>query len=225
MTTDNTQTDGALDVGNVVAAFSEEQVERLTKLSKGQLRYWDQTGFFSPAYVEQDKRLPFSKFYSFRDVVALRTLSMLRLQNNVPLQHLRKVAEKLAHLEEKLWTGTTMYVLNRKVVFHEPGSGKPREVVSGQYVIGIPLSAIVRDTRRDVAKMRKRGDDQVGSVSQIRSVNHNAWVVAGTRIPTAAIRRMNEDGMSVREIMAEYPDLKRKDVVAALAHEQAKSAA
>jgi uncharacterized protein (DUF433 family) len=157
--------------------------------------------------------------------VALRTLAMLRLQNNVPLQHLRKVAEKLAHLEADLWTGTTMYVLNRRVVFHEPGTGKPREVVSGQYVIGIALGNIVRDTKRDVGKMRKRPTEQVGTVTQIRSVSHNAWVVGGTRIPTAAIRRLREDGLSKSQIMAEYPDLKRKDVDAALSHEEARAAA
>ena len=225
MTAATQKDDGALDVSNVVAAFSEEQVETLTKLSRGQLRYWDKTGFFSPAYVEADRRLPFSKFYSFKDIVALRTLALLRLQNNVPLQHLRKVAEKLAHLEADLWTGTTMYVLNKRVVFQEPGTGKPREVVSGQYVIGIPLAGIVRDTKRDVTKMRKRSDDQVGAVTQIRSVSHNAWVVAGTRIPTASIRRLREDGLTVNEIMAEYPDLRRKDVDAALSHEEARTAA
>ena len=35
---------------NVIAAFSEEHVSRLTGLSKTQLRYWDQTGFFTPSY-------------------------------------------------------------------------------------------------------------------------------------------------------------------------------
>ena len=76
---------------------SDEHVQKLTGLTKRQLRYWDETGFFKPSFVEENPRLPFSRFYSFKDVVALRTLQLLRVQNNVPLQHLRKVAEKLSH--------------------------------------------------------------------------------------------------------------------------------
>ncbi len=100
-----------LNVSNVVAAFTEEQVERLTGLSKVQLRYWDRTGFFSPAYVEDVPGLPYGRLYSFKNIVGLRTLAMLRVQHNVPLQHLRRVAEKLAHLRDDLWTQTKLWVL------------------------------------------------------------------------------------------------------------------
>ena len=94
----------ALDIASVIAAFSEEHVERITGLTKGRLRYWARTGFFRPSYAENDLRLPFSRFYAFKDIVALRTLEMLRVQNNVPLQHLRRVAESLSHLKDDLWT-------------------------------------------------------------------------------------------------------------------------
>ena len=87
-----------LDVSNVLAAFSEEHVSRITGLSIYRLRYWAATGFFRPSYVEDNPRLPFSRFYSFKDVVALRTLEMLRVRNEVPLRHLRRVAERLSHL-------------------------------------------------------------------------------------------------------------------------------
>jgi hypothetical protein len=93
-----------LDIGSVIAAFSEDQVERITSLKKGRLRYWARIGFFEPSYIEDDKHVPYSRFYSFRDIVALRTLEMLRVQNNVTLQHLRKVAETLNHLRDDLWT-------------------------------------------------------------------------------------------------------------------------
>jgi len=51
-----------LDISNIIAAFTEEQVERLTGLTKGRLRYWHRTGFFAPAFVEDDLRLPYSRF-------------------------------------------------------------------------------------------------------------------------------------------------------------------
>lgn len=209
-----------LDADSVIAAFSEDHVERLTGLTKRQLRYWDRTGFFVPAYADEDRRLAYSRLYSFKDVVALRTLSVLRKQYAVPLQHLRKVAEKLSHLENGLWTRITLYVLNRRVVFDEPGSNQMRDVVSGQYVIGIPLERIISDTTRDVRKLYERPAEKRGRIERCKHVNRNEWVVAGTRIPTAAIRRFHEAGYSMDEIIVEYPDLTKSDIQAALAHEE-----
>lgn len=213
-----------LDISNVIAAFSEEHVYRLTGLTPGRLRYWHKTDFFVPTFVEDDLRLPFSRFYSFKDVVALRTLEMLRVQNNVPLQHLRKVAEKLSHLEDALWTKTTLFVVNRKVVMVNEETGKPEEVVSGQYLLGITLLKVIDDTKSDIERMRQRSIDQIGNVSRTRSVMHNAWVVAGTRIPVMAVKRLHEDGYDSSRIIAEYPDLTEKDVMAALAHKVDKAA-
>ena len=194
-----------LDISNVIAAFSEEHVYRLTGLTVGRLRYWHKTGFFAPTFVEDDLRLPYSRFYSFKDVVALRTLEMLRVQNNVPLQHLRKVAEKLSHLKDDLWTKTTLFVVNRKVVIVNEETGKPEEVVTGQYLLGIPLLKVINDTKGDIEQMRKRPSDLIGSVSRSRNVMHNAWVVAGTRIPVMAVKRLHQDGYSISQIIAEYP--------------------
>lgn len=207
-----------LDIDNAIAAFSEEQVQRLTNLTVGRLRYWHKTGFFTPAYVEEDSRFSNSRFYSFKDLVALRTLEMLRVQNNVPLQHLRKVAEKLSHLRDDLWTKTTLFVVNRKVVIVNEETGEPEEVVSGQYLLGIPLQKVVSDTKGDVEKMRSRSSEQFGSVVRNKAIGHNAWIIAGTRIPVASVRRLHEDGYTPEQIIEEYPDLTEADVKAALAH-------
>jgi uncharacterized protein (DUF433 family) len=145
---------------------------------------------------------------------------VLRNQHNVPLQHLRKVAKKLSGLADDLWTKTKLYVLNRKVVFHEPGTGLPREVVSGQYVIGILLKTIIFDMIKDVEKMHRRDPEKIGQVERSRYVNRNHWVVGGTRIPTATIRRFREAGYTMAQIIAEYPDLKLRDIRAAILHEE-----
>jgi DNA-binding transcriptional MerR regulator len=214
-----------LDLRNVVAAFSEEQVERLTNLTKAQLRYWDNTGFFQPKYSDENRRLVFSRLYSFKDVVALRVLGVLRNEHDVPLQYLRKVADKLSHLADDRWTKQTLYVLNKRVIFHEPGSDRPREVVSGQYVFGLMLKTVISDTKKAVEKIQRRDPKTVGRIARSRFVNHNAWVVSGTRIPVAAIRKFKEAGYTIQQIMAEYPGLKRQDIRAALRHEERESSA
>lgn len=216
----NTKKTAALDISNVIAAFSEDQVGRITGLSKRRLRYWASTDFFKPSFVEEGERLANSRFYSFKDVVALRTLEMLRVQNNVPLQHLRKVAEELSHLEDALWTETDLFVANRKVVFVNPKTGKPEEVVSGQYLLGIPLRKVIEDTQGDVIALKERSKETIGQVRRNRSIVRNAWAIAGTRIPVGAIKRLHEDGYSTKEIIDEYPDLTAEDVEAAIRHDE-----
>lgn len=214
----------SLDIGNVVAAFSEEQVERITGLSKSRLRYWARTDFFTPSFVDDDPRLPFSRFYSFKDIVALRTLEMLRVQNDVPLQHLRKVADKLSHLKDELWTKTTLYVVNRRVVIVSPETDTPQEVVSGQYLLGIPLRRVIKDTKSDIVHLTSRSRSAVGRITRTRGINRNGWVIEGTRIPVAAVKRLHEDGFDIKSIIAEYPDLTPEDVEAALNHKDDKAA-
>ena len=213
-----------LNISNVIAAFSEDQVARITGLGKGRLRYWARTDFFRPSFVENNPRLAYSRFYSFKDIVALRTLEVLRIQHNVPLQHLRMVAESLAHLKDELWTRTSLYVVNRRVMFENPETGKPQEVVSGQYLLGIKLGKIISDTRDDVAALNRRSSDSIGKLRRHRSIARNAWAIAGTRITVGSIKRLREDGYSVDQIIEEYPDLTEEDVQAAFAHDETQAA-
>lgn len=208
-------------MSDVIAAFSEDHVTRLTGLSKGRLRYWDKTGFFAPSYTDENPRLPFSRVYSFKDVVALRVLEMLRVQNSIPLQRLRKVAEALAGLADDKWTTTKLWVLNKKVIIQPPGMDQPREVVTGQYVLPIELKQIITDTDRDIQAMRTRSADSIGRIVKMRGVSRNSWTISGTRIRVDSIKRLHEDGYSIEQIIAEYPDLKPEDVQAALRHHQA----
>ena len=205
-----------LNINNSIAAFSETQASNLTGLSVGRLRYWAQTGFFSPSYTDEAPG-PYRKFYSFRDVVGLRTLEMLRVRNGVPLQHLRKVAEKLAHLKDELWVSTKLRVWDRKVVFDEPGSGRAREVVSGQYVEEYSLADIINDANFEIERLRERSSGEFGKIVTIQGVKGGRPLVAGTRIPIASIKRLSEDGYTTEQIIAEFPRLTEEDVLNAIA--------
>ena len=213
-----------LDISNVVAAFSEEQIGRMVGLTKSWLRYWARTDFFKPSFVEEDGHLPYSRFYSFKDIVALRTLEMLRVQNGVPLQHLRKVAEKLSDLKTELWNNTTLFVINKKVAIVNPEFSQPQEILTGQYVLGVPLSKIIDDTRNEVIAFRSRPADTFGHLTRNRGIARNSLVVSGTRIPVSSIVRLHEDGYTVDQIIQEYPDLSPEDVQAALEHRRSAAA-
>lgn len=203
----------------IVSAFSEDQVQRLTGISKRQLRYWDRTGFFTPSLAEENRRIAFSRIYSFADVVSLRVLNVLRNQYGVSLQHLRKAAKELPQMSEEKWGSTELFVLNRRVVFVEPETAQYREIVNKQYVIGIPLRVIVSDTKRDIETMRERKGDIEGAIVRSRNVCHNAWVIAGTRIRVESIKEFAKEGYTVQQIQEEYPALTEIDIETALRHE------
>ncbi|WP_026989317.1 DUF433 domain-containing protein [Fodinicurvata sediminis] len=213
------------DANTVISAFTEQQVERLTGISVHRLRRWDRTGFFRPGYGAENRRAPYSRIYSFVDVAALRVLSMLITQHNVPVRHLRQVSERLGKLDNAEWTRVQLYVMNRKVIFDDPDQGQQREVVSGQYMLPIPLAQVVSDTRRDVQQLSKRSAEQTGKIERNRYVSHNAPTIAGTRIPVAAIKAFDEDGYSVKQIKAEFPGLTEADIRAAIGYSEDAAAA
>jgi DNA-binding transcriptional MerR regulator len=215
----------AAEPDSVIRAFSADHVIGLTGLSKSQLRYWDQTGFFSPQYASEARHVPYRRIYSFKDVVGLRTLAVLRKDHGISLQHLRQVAEKLSDHDQSLWSEVKLYVLQKQVYFTEPGSDTAINT-DGQLAAVVLLKDIMNDMAERVRKLRERAPDQIGRIDRHRYVVHNAWVIAGTRIPTRAIRNFRDAGCSIEKILKEYPVLTRQDVEAALEHEEqlAKSA-
>jgi Protein of unknown function (DUF433) len=116
-------------------------------------------------------------------------------------------------------------VANRKVVFSDPITGKPQEVVSGQFVMEYPLIKIVEATSEGIEAIGVRSADQLGKLVKLRGINRSAWTISGTRIPLVSVRRLHEDGYSVDQIISEYPDLTEADVRAALYHGETTGAA
>jgi uncharacterized protein (DUF433 family) len=202
---------------SVIRAFSAEHVARLAGLSQRQLSYWDKTGFFSPQYAFENRRSPYSRIYSFRDVVGLRTISILRKRYHIPLQNLRKAAEELSRHKDSPWSDLQLYVFNSEVHFREPDTDQVRGVRSNQYV-NIQLRTIIEDVTAKSNQLLERTKDQFGRVSRHRYVAHNAWVIAGTRIPIEAVVSFSKAGHSPEQIVTEYPTLTVSDVEAALKH-------
>jgi uncharacterized protein (DUF433 family) len=205
----------------VISAFSDEQVQRLTGVSRQQLRYWDRTGFFVPALAYADRRAPHSRLYSFRDIVSLKVINALRNDAKVTLPHLREVKEKLGHLGEDAWAKTTLYVLNKRVIFDSPGGRDKEEIVSGQVILQIPLKVVSGNTEEAIRAMRRRDSTMVGKIERKRNVVHNEPVVAGTRIPVRSIKAFAQAGYTVSDIQKEYPTLAEDDIRAAIAHKAA----
>jgi uncharacterized protein (DUF433 family) len=210
--------DHGLEIGNVVAAFTEDQVARMTGLSVSRLRGWARTGFFKPGLAAGEGGGSVARFYTFKDVVALRVLEMLRERAGVPTRQLREVAVKLSHLRDDLWTRTTLHATSKRVHVATPETTPVELALNGQPPLEVPLNAVIETTRADVLALNQRRPGTEGRVARAKSIARNAWVVDGTRVPVAAVQRLHADGYDVARIIAEYPDLTAADVEAALRH-------
>jgi uncharacterized protein (DUF433 family) len=204
-----------------LAAFTAEHVCRLTGLTARQLGYWDKTEFFSPTLLDDHRRRAFGRVYGFRDVVGLRTIAILRNTHRLPLQELRRVGEWLKERHDTPWSSLRFALAGRKVVFLDPTVGEAVEPQgAGQEVLSVTLQPIADDMRQAADRLKERTQEQIGKVTRNRYVVHNAWVVAGTRIPTQAIWNFHEAGFSPDQIIAEYPRLTLRDVTAAVEFER-----
>jgi uncharacterized protein (DUF433 family) len=152
----------------------------------------------------------------------LKVLNALRNEANVSLQHLRSVKERLSHLGEDVWAKTTLYVLNKKVVFENPETQNKEEVVTGQGVLQIPLMIVTGDMRRAVDEMKKRDVSSLsGKIERIKGIAGNRPVIAGTRIPVSTIKAFADEGFSAEQIIEEYPTLTLEDIQAAIEYSEA----
>ncbi|MXN51872.1 DUF433 domain-containing protein [Shinella sp. AETb1-6] len=208
---------------NVIALFTVDQASRLTGVSRRQLGSWARDGFFAPS-VSPGEGGPFTRLYSFKDLLSLKVLNQLRNDTRVSMDHLKEVKRDLAHLGEDLWVKSTLYLLGKKVVIERDDETR-HEAGSGQEVFQIPLKIIVGGMRERIREMNKRGADEVGHIERTRGIVGNKPVIAGTRIPVSSIKEFSEAGFSVDQIMKEYPSLDRMDVEAAIAFKDKRNAA
>lgn len=205
---------------SVVVALTEDHVARATGLTKYQLRAWDKRGFFSPKYAYDNRRAAYSRIYSFKDVVGLKTIATLRSKYKIGFKTLNFVASELARRGYDHWADTTLYVVKKEVHFKDPATGEIESLRDGQLAM-LEVVDVINDVTSKVAQLKERPVSDHGVVERSKFVARNSWVVAGTRIPTSTMRRYAEAGYSIEEILEEYPSLSAEDVVAALKHEEA----
>jgi uncharacterized protein (DUF433 family) len=155
----------------------------------------------------------------------LRALARLRLEHHVSLQELRNVGKWLGERFRDPWSSLTFYVANRHVYFDDPATGARAQARSPvQTAMPFEMIAIAREAASDVERLRHRGPEHIGHIVKNRNVAHNAWVLAGTRIPTAAVWDFHDAGYDVDAIVEQYPTLTPDDVRAAIEFEHERRA-
>lgn len=209
----------------VAASFTEDHVVRLTGLTKGQLRAWDRRGFFAPHHAYEDRKVPYSRIHSFRDVVGLKAISTLLKKHRVSLPQLIVVANELSRRGFEHWADVTLYVIKGDVSFRERSGDKVEIIKSGQFAM-LPVIDVISNVTEAAENIMQRSDEGIGKIVQNKHIMRNAPVIAGTRIPVATIQRYTKAGFSNAQIISEYPSITETDIKAAISFNQglAKSA-
>ncbi len=197
----------------VIRAFSAEHATRIAGMSERTLAYWDRTAFFKPQFATIGDGRQQVRVYSFRDLVSLRTLRVLRDRHRISLQHLRTVLDKLTAYSDAPFAELTLRVQGQEVHFDEPDTGRTRGVVSGQYVL-LPIIDVINDVHAAANRMTRRAETDYGKTEQHRNISHNLRVISGTRVPVRAIQRFLEAGHTTSTIMEEYPSITSADIEA-----------
>jgi uncharacterized protein (DUF433 family) len=203
----------------IVDFFSAEQAGERTGLTRQQLAAWDRGGVLHPQWSRNHDGYP--RAYSFRDLVVLRTLAILRQDYRVPPAELHRVAKWLNAHHASPWTDLRLCVSGRQVDFDDRGAGSGTNGTSpGPSHVPIELASVAEQVRERVEAGQRRQPEEIGQVVRRRGVMGNVPILAGTRIPTSSVWHFHEDGYSVEQIIYEYPRLTPKDIEAAIAFEQ-----
>jgi uncharacterized protein (DUF433 family) len=169
----------------------------LSGATMGQLRHWRSTQLIEPEY-----RTPNRVFYSYRDIVALRTFVYLR--EKLSLQKIRKAVsglrslKKLGHLSQYRLVshGNTIALVDETEdvdLVKRPGQTlirfdevvRPFDTTDGMHV-------------RDLTRPAEY-------VSIDPAVQGGHPVIAGTRVPFEAVATLMADGVPAEDVMLFYP--------------------
>lgn len=202
-------------------AFTTDTVARLTGLSARQLHGWDRTGFFVPSHADPNRRRPYSRVYSFADVVALRTIAKLR-ERGVSFPDLKRVRAFFGPDRNEDWRNRRFFVVGRRVFFSHEDAVVAANPLGQQIVPDVlDLGPIVNEVRAAVERLPERPLDQIGQIDRDRFIMGGVPVLAGTRIPTATVDWFACHGYDATSILREFPRLRLPDVEAALEFERA----
>jgi uncharacterized protein (DUF433 family) len=179
-------------------AYSALMTAALSGATTGQLRHWRSTHLIEPEY-----RTPNRVFYSYRDIVALRTFVYLRETQS--LQKIRKAVsglrslKKLGHLSQYRLVsyGDTIALVDEAEdvdLIKHPGQTTLIRFDEVVRAFDTPDGVHVRDLAQPAEH-----------VSVDLAVRGGHPVIAGTRVPFESVATLMADGVPAEDVKLFYP--------------------
>lgn len=200
----------------VFHAYTIEQAAKVAKVSPRRVRYWAESGVLVPSVMYDTETSPRHALYSFRDLVGLRTLAILRDRHGLSLQSLRQAGSYLSEHSNAPWSDLRLWVRGKDLLFYPPPSDVPVSATKpGQAVFEIDLEPVSHDTERASDALRRSQAD-IGQTERRRKVLGNELVIKGTRVPVESVLELSDAGYSIEAIVRAFPSLVTDDVTAVL---------
>lgn len=209
-----------------VAAFTPNQAEHLAGVSKQRQTYWHRQGLIQPRYYDETGWLRYRRLFSFRDLVALRTIRKLRDEQGFSLQALRQFNSKLQARYDAPWSSLRFHKVGDQLQYDDPNPEDPNQPIrrwAGEprhEAFHVDLGEEAEELRPLVIAFGTRKAEDIGQVTRNRNVMGGEWVVQGTRILTSSIWNYASAGEPMEAIVAAYPTLHPEDIEAAIRHEE-----
>ena len=201
----------ATSTSEELLAFPDTRARRIAGVSKGRLRYWEETGLVVPSIKRRLSPRNTVRLYSYQDLLALLVVSALRTERGMSLQHIRRVVE---HLRSRGYEAPLRELkfatVGQEIYFQHPNGDWEGDVRPDQIVIEetLRLDAL----RLRIAEAIRRSAKDVGRVEKRRGVHASAQVFAGTRIRVSTVQDYLRHGYTTEAILEAFPDLERKDI-------------
>ena len=205
-----------VDLGE--AAFTSEQVMRITGVTRRRLNYWLDKNVISTD-VSEGRGRGRVRLWSFTNLLEVRVALFLR--ERISLQLLRDVVHALrgrglAHPLAEVRVAVMEASSRTSRIVVKGADGTWEEPLTGQLVMElvVPLGRFRSELENEVVVDRDRRR-RPGVVERRRGRLGSAPVFSGTRVPVAAVKRLQRAGWSDKRILAEYPGLTLADLRAA----------
>ena len=187
--------------------FTHTRLADLANVKPGRLRYWETSGLVHAVVQPSTRGRGSVRLYSYTD--ALTVLVLASLRESLSLQQIRQIVDHLRKREFDV-PEIRFAFAGQRVFFQTPDGvwedGRQRD----QIVLSGTLDLRILRTRLDGAAARS--ENAVGKTERRRGALGSKPLVAGTRVPVAAVVRYLERGTPVEEILAAYPALTEDDV-------------
>jgi len=191
---------------DLTTAFDTEAAAKVTGFSARQLARWDREGWYAPSYGDPDRRGLFGRFFSYADLVRLRTARAL-MDRGVPVRRALATVTELRPSDWRQIPTTPLYVVGRDV-----SANRGEVAARGEPVVAVEPPMVVAEVVDGVRRLGLRTPEQIGATERRRGWVNGEEVFAGTRIPVTTIVGLIEDGWPRSEILDNYERLRDPDL-------------
>ena len=198
--------------------YSTGQVSRLAGVPRSTLYYWKKKGIIGPSMsVYAGDRLV-EEGYSYADLAIIKLLRGLKnkqLTRKSLIVALRHLLARFGSFDNRRWEQAHLYVLDQEIYAQKPDEWDATVATRGGQRLLISPPELFEEEAGVLIPTRYRDYVEIAP-----DIMDGLPVVANTRIPTATLAMMNEQGVSFQELAELYHPVPKETLQKAVEYER-----